>query len=260
MKILVIGDVVGKPGRVALLERLQDLKEHYAIDFTTMNAENVAGGFSITPPIAEQLFRSGIDVMTSGNHIFDKHEVIDYIEKQPRLLRPANYPPNTPGKAIWVGEVKGTRVAVFNLIGRVFMQPSDDPFRAADDLVDSLSADVKVRLVDMHAEATSEKTAMGWYLDGRVSAVVGTHTHVQTADERLLPQGTAYLTDLGMTGSYSGVIGMKKGDVIARFTSAVRVEAEQSKGDVRICGAVVDVDEETGRARSIERVNVSHSS
>ncbi len=260
MKILVIGDVVGKPGRVALLERLQDLKEQYAIDFTTMNAENVAGGFSITPPIAEQLFRAGIDVMTSGNHIFDKHEVIDYIEKQPRLLRPANYPQNTPGKAIWVGEVKGTRVAVFNLIGRVFMQPSDDPFRAADDLVASLPADVKVRVVDMHAEATSEKTAMGWYLDGRVSAVVGTHTHVQTADERLLPQGTAYLTDLGMTGSYSGVIGMKKGDVIARFTSAVRVKAEQSKGDVRICGAVVDVDEETGRARSIERVNVSHSS
>jgi len=258
MKILMIGDVVGKPGRVALLERLQDLKEQHAIDFATMNAENVAGGFSITPPIAEQLFRAGIDVMTSGNHIFDKHEVVDYIEKQPRLLRPANYPPTTPGKAIWVGEVNGTGVAVFNLLGRVFMQPADDPFRIADELLNSLSPEVRVRLVDMHAEATSEKSAMGWYLDGRVSAVVGTHTHVQTADERILPEGAAYLTDLGMTGSYSGVIGMKKGDVIARFTSAIRTKAEQSKGDVRICGAVIDVDEETGRARSIERINLEH--
>src|SRR6266702_2713788 len=258
MKILVIGDVVGKPGRVALLERLQDLKEQYAIDFTTMNAENVAGGFSITPPIAEQLFRAGIDVMTSGNHIFDKHEVIDYIEKQPRLLRPANYPKNTPGKAIWVGEVKGTRVAVFNLIGRVFMQPSDDPFRAADDLVASLPADVKVRIVDMHAEATSEKTAMGWHLDGRVSAVYGTHTHVQTADERILHEGTAYITDLGMTGSYGGVIGMKKGDIINRFMSPIHRKPDHSKSEVRICGAVIDVDEETGRARAIERINLSH--
>jgi 2',3'-cyclic-nucleotide 2'-phosphodiesterase len=258
MKILMIGDVVGKPGRTALLDRLQDIREQHAIDFAVMNAENVAGGFSITPSIAEQLFRAGIDVMTSGNHIFDKHEVIDYIEKQPRLLRPANYPPKTPGQPIWVGEVKGVGVAVFNLLGRVFMQPADDPFRIADELLNSLSDSVKVRLVDMHAEATSEKAAMGWHLDGRVSAVVGTHTHVQTADERILTGGTAFLTDLGMTGSYSGVIGMKKGDVIARFTSAIRVKAEQSKGDVRICGAVLDVDEETGRARAITRINLSH--
>src|SRR6266849_5369489 len=162
MKLLLIGDVVGKPGRVALLDRLQDLKEQHAIDFTVMNAENVAGGFSITPAIAELLFSSGIDVMTSGNHIFDKHEVIDYIDKQPRLLRPANYPPQTPGKGMWVGEVKGVGVAVFNLLGRVFMQPSDDPFRIADELLASLPAECKVRIVDMHAEATSEKMAMGW--------------------------------------------------------------------------------------------------
>lgn len=254
----MIGDVVGKPGREALLDRLQDLKEQHAIDFTIMNAENVAGGFSITPSLADHLFASGIDVMTGGNHIFDKHEVIDYIQKQPRLIRPANYPPASPGKGMWVGEVKGTGVAVLNFLGRVFMQPADDPFRIADELITSLDDKVKVRIVDMHAEATSEKIAMGWYLDGRVSAVLGTHTHVQTADERILQQGTAFLTDLGMTGSYSGVIGMKKGDVIHRFTSAIHRKAEHSKGDLRICGAVIDVDEGTGRARSIERINLSH--
>jgi metallophosphoesterase (TIGR00282 family) len=258
MKLLLIGDVVGKPGRVALLDRLQDLKEQHAIDFTVMNAENVAGGFSITPAIAELLFSSGIDVMTSGNHIFDKHEVIDYIDKQPRLLRPANYPPQTPGKGIWVGEVNGIKVAVMNFLGRVFMQPADDPFRIANELISSLSDDVRVRIVDMHAEATSEKMAMGWFLDGRVSAVVGTHTHVQTADERILHSGTAYLTDLGMTGSYGGVIGMKKGDIIHRFTSPIHRKPDHSRSEVRICAAIVDVDEETGRARSIERINLSH--
>jgi metallophosphoesterase (TIGR00282 family) len=175
--------------------------------------------------------------MTSGNHIFDKREAVDYVQEQPRLLRPANYPPNTPGGGVWVGQVKGIQVAVINLMGRVFMPPSDDPFRTADAIVKSLPAATKVRLVDMHAEATSEKVAMGWYLDGRVSAVVGTHTHVQTADERILPQGTAYLTDLGMTGSYSGVIGMSKADVIKRFTSVTFRRAEHSSGNVRICGA-----------------------
>ncbi len=258
MNLLMIGDVVGKPGRAALLDRLQDLKEQSAIDFTVMNAENVAGGFSITPAIANLLFSSGIDVMTSGNHIFDKHEVIDYIEKQPRLLRPANYPPGTPGKGIWIGEVKGVGIAVFNLLGRVFMQPSDDPFRVANELLSALPDEVKVRIVDIHAEATSEKIAMGWFLDGRVSAVLGTHTHVQTADERILHEGTAYLTDLGMTGSYGGVIGMKKGDIINRFTSPIHRKPDHSKSEVRICGAVIDIDEETGRARSIKRINLSH--
>ena len=259
MKLLLIGDVVGKPGRAALLDRLQDIKEQHAIDFTVMNAENVAGGFSITAAIADLLFSSGIDVMTSGNHIFDKHEVIDYIQMQPRLLRPANYPPNTPGNGIWVGEVKGVRVAVMNLLGRIFMQPADDPFRVANELLASLPAECKVRIVDMHAEATSEKMAMGWFLDGRVSAVVGTHTHVQTADERILHEGTAYLTDLGMTGSYGGVIGMKKGDIINRFTSPIHRKPDHSKSEVRICGAVVDVDEETGRARGIVRINLEHN-
>ena len=258
MNILMIGDVVAKPGRTAVLDRLQDLREQHSIDLAIMNAENLAGGFSITPALGEQLFANGIDVMTSGNHIFDKREAIDYIQQQPRLLRPANYPPNTPGSGVWVGQVKGVEVAVLNLMGRVFMPPADDPFRVADSIVDSLPATAKVRLVDMHAEATSEKVAMGWYLDGRVSAVVGTHTHVQTADERILPNGTAYLTDLGMTGSYSGVIGMSKADVIKRFTSVTFRRAEHSAGNVRICGAIVDVDEKTGRAREIQRFSLSH--
>ena len=251
---------MARPGRLAVLERIQDLREQYDIDFVVMNAENVAGGFSITPRLADELFASGIDVMTSGNHIYDKREVIPYIERQPRLLRPANYPPGSPGKGLWTGEVRGVSVAVINLIGRVFMPPADDPFRSADELVNSLPQDVKIRLVDMHGEATSEKSAMGWYLDGRVSAVVGTHTHVPTADERILPNGTAYLTDIGMTGSYAGVIGMDRKDVIARFTSAINKRAEHSTGDVRICAALLDIDETTGQAREISRLSVKHES
>jgi 2',3'-cyclic-nucleotide 2'-phosphodiesterase len=258
MRVLIIGDVVAKPGRMAVLERIQDLREQNEIDLAIMNAENLAGGFSVTPSLCEQLFASGIDVMTSGNHIFDKKEAIPYIQTQPRLLRPANYPPNTPGSGMWTGLVRGTQVAVVNLMGRVFMPPSDDPFRIADNVLDSLGPETKVRIVDMHAEATSEKVAMGWYLDGRVSAVVGTHTHVQTADERILPKGTACLTDIGMTGSYSGVIGMNKADVIARFTTAVARRAEHSSGEVRICAVVVDVDDNSGRANEIRRLNLSH--
>jgi len=249
---------VAKPGRIAVLERIQDLREQHAIDLAIMNAENLAGGFSVTPQLCEQLFSHGIDVMTSGNHIFDKKEAIDYIRKQPRLLRPANYPPNTPGSGCWVGQVNGTHVAVMNVMGRVFMPPSDDPFRVIDTVIDSLSDNVTVRIVDVHAEATSEKVAMGWHLDGRVSAVCGTHTHVQTADERILPGGTAYLTDLGMTGSYAGVIGMDKADVIARFTSVTARRAEHSNGQVRICAALLDIDDATGRAMSIERLSLSH--
>ena len=258
MKVLMFGDVVAKPGRIAVLERIQDLREQHHIDLAIMNAENLAGGFSVTPSLCEQLFASGIDVMTSGNHIFDKKEAIDYIRKQPRLIRPANYPPNTPGSGLWVGEVQGIGVAVANVMGRVFMPPSDDPFRIIDQVLSSVPGDVKVRIVDVHAEATSEKVAMGWHLDGRVSAVVGTHTHVQTADERILPEGTAYLSDLGMTGSYAGVIGMNKADVIARFTSVIAKRAEHASGQVRICAAVIDIDETSGRARSIQRLNLGH--
>ena len=261
MKVLMIGDVVARPGRVAVLERIQDLREQHAVSLAVMNAENVAGGYSITPSIAEELFASGIDVMTSGNHIFDKREAVTYIDRQPRLLRPANYPPGTPGRGLWVGEVRGVRVAVLNLMGRVFMPPThDDPFRVAEESLAEIDDDVRVRLVDMHCEATSEKAAMGWFLDGRVSAVVGTHTHVQTADERILPKGTAYLTDIGMTGSYAGVIGMDKDDVITRFRNPSHRRTEHSTGEVRICAAVIDIDEETGRAREISRLSLKHES
>jgi 2',3'-cyclic-nucleotide 2'-phosphodiesterase len=258
MKVLMIGDVVAKPGRIAVLERIQDLREQYQIDFAIMNAENLAGGFSVTPQLCEQLFANGIDVMTSGNHIFDKKEAVEYIRKQPRLLRPANYPPNTPGSGYWVGKVNGTAVAVMNVMGRVFMPPSDDPFRIINEVIEALPAEATVRIVDVHAEATSEKVAMGWHLDGRVSAVCGTHTHVQTADERILPGGTAYLTDLGMTGSYAGVIGMDKSDVIARFTSVTARRAEHATGQVRICAAVLDIDEASGKARDIQRLSLAH--
>ena len=258
MKVIIIGDVVGKPGRKILTEALKKLRERHEAEFVVANVENAAEGAGVVPKVGDEILAAGVDVMTSGNHIFDKKEAIPYIAKQSKLLRPANYPPNTPGKGMWTGEIRGVKTAVLNLMGRVFMPPSDDPFRVADALLASLPPDTTVRIVDMHAEATSEKVAMGWYLDGRVSAVVGTHTHVQTADERILPQGTAYLTDIGMTGSYSGVIGMNKTDVIARFTSAVAKRAEHSTGEVRICATVIDVDQESGRAREIVRLNLSH--
>ncbi|HKO95555.1 MAG TPA: TIGR00282 family metallophosphoesterase [Pyrinomonadaceae bacterium] len=260
MNVLMIGDVVAKPGRLAVMERIQDIREQYEIDLAIMNAENLAAGFSVTPSLCEQLFESGIDVMTSGNHIFSKREAVGYIERQPRLLRPANYPPGTPGKGLWTGMVGDTMVAVINIMGRLFMPPVDDPFRAVDQLLAIVSKDIRVRLVDMHAEATAEKGAMGWYLDGRVSSVVGTHTHVQTADERILPCGTAFLTDIGMTGSHSGVLGIERDCSIARFTSVPAPRIQHSEGCVYIRAALIDIDEATGRARKITRLSFRHES
>jgi metallophosphoesterase (TIGR00282 family) len=254
MKMLIIGDVVARPGRRAVLNNIAQMREEHDADITIMNAENVAGGFSITPDIADELFGAGIDLMTSGNHIFDKNEVIPYIKRQNRLLRPANYPPGTPGSGLFVGEINGFPFAAVNLLGRVFMAPNvDDPFRAADECVNRIPEDVKIRIVDLHCEASSEKYAMGWFLDGRVSAVVGTHTHVPTADERILDDGTAYVTDLGMTGSYAGVIGMNREDVLNRFTRFPNKRAAHAKGSVWICYIVVDVNESTGKAISITR-------
>jgi 2',3'-cyclic-nucleotide 2'-phosphodiesterase len=256
MNILMIADVVARPGRLAVLSKIQALREQYKIDIATLNAENVAGGFSITPEIADNFFASGIDLMTSGNHIFSKQEIIPYIKKNPRLIRPANYPPGTPGNGLFVGEINGFKIAALNLLGRVFMQPVDDPFRAADEAVKSIPDDVKIRLVDMHCEATSEKYAMGWFLAGRVSAVVGSHTHVQTADERILEGGTAYITDVGMTGSYAGVIGMDKEQIIERFTKFPARRAEHAKGNVWICAVVLEIDETTGKAEKITRLRI----
>ena len=262
MRVLFIGDVFARPGRQAVLERIQDLREQYEVDLAVMNCENTVHGSSITESAAKELFQHGIDAMTGGNHSFDKPESGVYYGKEPRVLRPANYPSDSPGKGVYIGETKrGVPFALMNFIGRVFMTPNADcPFRTADSIVNSLPETVKVRLVDFHAEATSEKCAFGWFLDGRVSAVLGTHSHIPTADERVLPGGTAYLTDVGLTGSYNGVIGMNKDDVIYRFTHVPGKRAGHAEGNVWICAVLIDVDEETGKALRIERLKLTHQS
>jgi len=249
---------MGRPGRRVLEERLHDLRREREIDLVVSNIENAAAGFSITPRIAQDLFAAGVDVMTSGNHIFDKKEVLDYIVGEPRLLRPANYAPGVPGRGRWSGRVMGVTVAVINLQGRVFMPPRDDPFRCADAQLAALGSGTQVILVDMHAETTSEKMAMGRFLDGRVSAVVGTHTHVQTADEQILPGGTAYLTDLGMTGPHDGVIGMMSEQVLERFKTGLSTKFEPAEGLIRLHGLLVDVDETTGQAERVERIRIDY--
>ena len=256
MNILIIADVVARPGRLAVLEQIAKLREEYKIDIALMNGENVAGGFSITPALADELFAAGFDVMTSGNHIYSKEEILPYLDANPRLIRPANYPEESPGSGLFVGEINGYKVAVLNLLGRVFMPPIDDPFRTAQEKINSIPDDVKIRLVDFHAEATSEKYAMGWFLNGKVTAVYGSHTHVQTADERIFDGGTAYITDVGMTGSYDGVIGMDKLDVIERFTKVPAKRAGHAKSDVWICAVVLEVDEATGKAKKITRLRL----
>jgi 2',3'-cyclic-nucleotide 2'-phosphodiesterase len=256
MRVLMIADVVARSGRKVVLGELQKLREQYKIDICTMNCENVSGGFSITPANADQLFAAGIDIMTSGNHIFDKPEIIPYLNTSNTILRPANYPSDLPGEGLFVGEINGYKIAIFNLLGRVFMPPIDEPFRAAEECLKQIPDDVKIRLVDMHCEATSEKYAMGWFLNGRVSAVVGSHTHIQTADERILDGGTAYITDIGMTGSYNGCIGMNSDHVIERFMKVPARRADHCEGDVWICAVVIDIDEETGKAVKIERLRI----
>jgi len=263
MHILFIGDIFGRPGRTIVKERLPGLVKEHAIGLVIANGENAAAGFGITPPLAEELFELGIDVLTTGNHIWDKREIIGYFEAADgnpysparRLLRPANYPPGMPGWGVFEGKKGDVAYAVMNLQGRVFMGSNDDPFRAADQLLKEINA--KVVLVDMHAEATSEKMSMGWYLDGRLTVVVGTHTHVPTADERLLPGGTAYITDVGMTGPYDSVIGVRKELIVSKFLNNMPARFEAATGDVRLCAIVVDCDEATGRAREIKRLTVS---
>jgi metallophosphoesterase (TIGR00282 family) len=261
MKILFIGDVVGRPGRNALRQGVPQLLRRHQIDFVIANIENAAAGFGITPEIAEEFLRSDIDVLTSGNHIFDKREIIEYIAMQPRLLRPANYPPENPGNGAYIGYTKtGVRVGVLNIQGRVFMPPNDCPFRKADQEIARLSKETNIIIVDFHGEATSEKVAFGRYVDGRVSAVLGTHTHVPTADERVLPKGTAYITDVGMTGPYESVIGMDIEGSLEKFLLQMPRKFEPAKGDPRLSGAIIDIDTETGRALSIERVQERYTS
>jgi 2',3'-cyclic-nucleotide 2'-phosphodiesterase len=261
MRILFIGDIFGRPGRTIVKERLPDLVKNHQIDLVLANGENAAAGFGITPPLAEDLFELGIDVITTGNHIWDKREIIDYFRRDGneslsrRLLRPANYPSDMPGWGLYQGQKREVPYAVINLQGRVFMASNDDPFRVADQLLKEIRA--KTVIVDIHAEATSEKMSLGWYLDGRVTAVIGTHTHVPTADERILPKGTAYITDVGMTGPYESVIGIKKEIILDKFLTNMPVRFEPATGDVRLCAVIVDCEQATGKARAIERVMLS---
>ena len=255
MRILFLGDIVGRPGRRAVGKVVPTWISARDVHFVIGNCENASGGVGVDPGAARELLAAGIDVLTSGNHIWAKREIVEYLRDSDVLLRPANFPRDCPG---WGHTVKtgrnGVPVGVVNLIGRVFMGAADDPFRAADIAIEAIRAKTPVIVVDMHGEATSEKVAMGWYLDGRVSAVLGTHTHVPTADERVLPEGTAVLTDTGMCGPRDSVIGVRKEQVIQRFLTQMPTRFEVAGGPVLVHGALVDVDETTGRARSIERV------
>ena len=253
MNILFIGDIFASPGRRIVADHLQDIVEANRIDLTIANAENAAGGFGLTPAIAEELFGLGLDVLTSGNHVWDKREVYDYLRRQPRLLRPANYP-EAPGQGVIVWRARnGVDCAVINLQGRTYMASTDCPFRKADEILGALDPAIKVRFVDFHAEATSEKIALGWYLDGRVSAVIGTHTHVPTADTRILPGGAAYQTDCGMTGPYHSVIGVQTDIVVQRFLTGLPVRMEAARQNPELHAVIVEVDETTGKARAIRR-------
>jgi metallophosphoesterase (TIGR00282 family) len=257
VKLLFIGDIFGHAGRQIVADHVADIRKSQEIDVVIANGENSAAGFGITPAVADELFRYGIDVMTSGNHIWDKRDIYEYFKRNQRLIRPANYPAGCPGEGVYIHETaSGARCAVINLQGRVYMAHTDCPFRKADEILAALPSDVKVRFVDFHAEVTSEKMAMGWYLDGRVSAMVGTHTHIPTADTRILPGGTAYQTDCGMTGPYDSVIGVEKGPVLNKFLTALPVRMEPAKGSVELHSVIVEVDEETGKALSVRRHTV----
>jgi hypothetical protein len=256
VRILFIGDLVGSAGRRALDEHLGRLVDRHRADYVIANVENIAGGFGVTPQLAREVLALGVHCLTSGNHIWDRREIGDYLKEEPRLLRPLNFPPPAPGNGMHVGETAaGVRVGVLNLMGRVFMPPLLCPFLAADTALRELREQAAVVVVDFHAEATSEKQALAWHLDGRVSAVLGTHTHVQTADERVLPGGTAAITDVGMTGAHDSVIGIEKALALQRFLTQRPVRFNAAGGDPRLQGVILDIDEASGRARSIARVN-----
>ena len=258
MNILLIGDVVGRPGRELVRKGLRALIEVHGVDFVIANAENAAAGFGVTKDLGDALLESGVDVMTSGNHIWDKKEVIDYIKAEPRLLRPANYPAGVPGRGSTLANTgDGRAVGVINVMGRVFMLPIDDPFAVVLREIDAIRHRTRFIIVDFHAEATSEKIAMGWHLDGRVTAIIGTHTHVQTADERILPNGTAYLTDMGMTGPHDSIIGMEVGPSLARFLNGMPSKFEPATGNARLNGVIVEADDRTGLATRIVRISYS---
>jgi 2',3'-cyclic-nucleotide 2'-phosphodiesterase len=253
----MIGDIVAKPGRKLVEMHLPSLIAQHKLDFVVANVENIAHGFGVTPETADELLRMGADVLTSGNHIWDKKEIIEYIQTENRLLRPANYPKVAPGKGhVVVRNRKGLKVGVLNVQGRIFMGPSEDPFSIAQDLVEQMRKETPLIFVDMHGEASSEKQAMGWFLDGKVTAVCGTHTHVPTADQRILPGGTAYVTDIGMTGPYDSIIGVEKEQIIQKFIDQIPTRFEPAKENPILQSMLIEVDENTGLAQTIQRITV----
>ncbi|QPM69274.1 TIGR00282 family metallophosphoesterase [Atribacter laminatus] len=257
MRFLIIGDVIGKPGRKIVGEKIKAIRKSQNIDAVIVNGENSAGGLGITPETTEELLGFGIDVITTGNHIWDKKEILPYIDSQLRLLRPLNYPPGVPGNGSVILKNNQRKWAVLNLSGRVFMSPLDCPFQALDKELEIIKKETNIILVDFHAEATSEKIAFGWYCDGRVSCVVGTHTHVVTADEKILPSGTAYITDIGMTGAHHSVIGIETKQILSRFLTQIPVRYTVAKENIILNGVIVEVDDQTGKSVSITRFSLS---
>jgi len=254
VRILFIADIIGKPGRQVVENLLPKIIGEENIQFVIANCENAAGGFGLTPKISREMFSVGVDVITMGNHIWARREISEIIEEL-NILRPANFPPGVPGKGWTIIQANNeVKVGVINLMGRVHMSTLECPFRTADGIIEEISKQTKIIIVDMHAEITSEKVAMGWYLDGKVSAVIGTHTHVPTADERILPQGTAYITDVGMTGPLDSIIGIKKEIILKKYLTQMPLRFEVAIGDLVFAGAVVEIDEKTGKARSIGRI------
>jgi len=257
MRILFVGDVFGKPGRQALAGKLSGVIAAHDVDFCIANAENAAGGFGVTPQVAEEMLALGIDLLTSGNHIWDKRAILPYLERQPRLLRPHNYPQANPGTGVYIGTSRrGVPLGVLNLQGRVFMPMLNCPFTVGKAAVENIRKQTPIIIVDFHGEASSEKQAFAWYLQGRISAVLGTHTHVQTADERILPKGTAYITDVGMTGPHDSVIGSVPDLALNRFLLQIPIRLEPANNNLRLCGALLEIDEETGLADQITRINI----
>jgi len=257
LNVLFIADIVARPGRWAVSQFLPDLQKLHQIDFTIANVENAAGGFGLTKEIAKKIHSYGVDCLTSGNHIWDRKDIYPYLDEDERILRPANYPPGVPGRGSEIFETaEGQKIGVLNIQGRVYIKETDCPFRVAEEEIKRLKDETNIIVVDLHAEATSEKIALGWYLDGKVSAVLGSHTHVQTADEIILPAGTAYITDVGMTGAHASVIGINKDDALSRFLLQIPRRFTPAKKDIKFCGALVKIDAETGKALSIERIKI----
>ena len=254
MKVLFIGDIVGSSGRDIVKDLLPQIKIENKVDVVIANGENAAGGNGLTERVANELFDNGVDFITLGNHAWDKKDILDFIDNEERIIRPANYPPGTPGKGHRIFTKHGIKLAIANLQGRIYMQPLECPFRVMDNILLQLADQVKIIIVDIHAEATSEKMAMGYYLDGRVSAVLGTHTHIQTADDKILPKGTGYITDVGMTGPYESILGVKKENIIARFLTQIPNRFEVATGTSQLNAVLVEIDDDTGKTIKIERL------